>query len=263
MRLLELPRLCILVLWRVGLKAHIIAHDLFKISLVPPSNRSQVLALKTPGETPLDQAQQHPRPNAYEYKPLPHGLICLLVLYSGKPKYPLRGYLITRRFYQTSYPQPYEALSYVWGDMAQQSSMILNNEHFDINQNLCTALHHLRSTTSNRTLCIDAICINQVDESERDRQVLLMGDIYACAENVVNWLGPSTPNTALGLKILAFLFGDKDISCGTPWKKYKPSLIRAGLRDILKRGYFERIWVVQENALASRITLQVGSATLT
>jgi hypothetical protein len=40
------------------------------------------------------------------------------------------------------------------------------------------------------------------------------GDIYACTENVVNWLGPSTSHTALGLKILALLFGDKDISHG-------------------------------------------------
>jgi hypothetical protein len=40
-------------------------------------------------------------------------------------------------------------------------------------------------------------------------------------------------------------------------------LLRAGLQDILKRDYFKRIWVVQENALASMITLQIGSATLT
>jgi hypothetical protein len=141
--------------------------------------------------------------------------------------------------------------------------MILNNEHFAINQNLHAALEHLRSQTSNPTLWIDAICINQADESERSRQVSLMGDIYTCAVQVVNWLGPSTPNTALGLKILAYLFGDKDISSGPPWENYKASFLCAGLQDILKRDYFERIWVVQENALASMISLQIGSATLT
>lgn len=139
----------------------------------------------------------------------------------------------------------------------------MNDEHFAINQNLYEALQHLRSRTSNRTLWIDAICINQADESERSRQVALMGDIYTCANHVVNWLGPSTQNTALGLEILAFLFGDKDISSRPPWERYKPSVFRAGLQDILKRDYFERIWVVQENALASMITLQIGSATLT
>jgi hypothetical protein len=141
--------------------------------------------------------------------------------------------------------------------------MILNNVHFTINQNLYAALQHLRSETWKQTLWIDAICINQDNVSERNHQVSLMGDIYSCAWHVVNWLGPSTPNTALGLEILAFLFGDKDITSVPPWEKYKPSLLRAGLKDILKRDYFERIWVVQENALASRITLQIGSATLT
>lgn len=253
-----------LVLWRVGLKAQIIAHDLFKSFLVPPSNKSQVLIFKDSGEICSDQEQQHFRADVYEYKPLPHNFIRLLILYSGKPKDPLRGYLITKRFYKTSNQNPYEALSYVWGDSAHHQSMILNNQHFDINQNLYAALHHLRSRTANRTLWIDAICINQADESERDRQVSLMGDIYACAENVVNWLGLSTPNTALGLKTLAFLFGDKDISHGkTPWENHKPSVLRASLQDILQRDYFERIWVVQENALASRITLQLGSETLT
>jgi hypothetical protein len=205
--------------------------------------------------------QQHSKSDVY--RPLPHNFIRLLVLYSGKPKDPLRGNLITNRFHDKSFQQPYEALSYVWGDSARRKSVILNNEHFAINQNLHAALQHLRSQTSKPTLWIDAICINQADESERSRQVSLMGDIYTCAVQVVNWLGPSTPNTALGLKILAYLFGDKDISSGPPWENYKASFLCAGLQDILKRDYFERIWVVQENALASMITLQIGSATLT
>jgi hypothetical protein len=205
--------------------------------------------------------QQHFKSDVY--KPLPQNFIRLLVLYPGKAKDPLRGHLITNRFHEESFQKRYEALSYVWGDSAHRNSMILNDEPFAINQNLYAALQHLRSKSSNRTLWIDAICINQADESERDRQVSLMGDIYACAENVVNWLGPPTSNTALGLKLLAFLFGDEDISSGAPWENCKPSVLRAGLQDILQRDYFKRIWVVQESALASRITLQVGSATLT
>ena len=200
--------------------------------------------------------------NSHVYRPLPHNFIRLLVLYPGKPKDPLRGYLITNRFHEKSFRQPYEALSYVWGDSTRRKSMILNDEHFAINQNLHVALQHLREETWKRELWIDAICINQDDESERSRQVSFMGDIYACATRVVNWLGPSTPNTALGLEILAYLFGDKDMSSEPPWENHKSALLRAGLQDILKRDYFGRIWVVQENALASMIILQVGSATL-
>jgi Heterokaryon incompatibility protein (HET) len=162
-------------------------------------------------------------------------------LYSGKPKDPLRGYLITRKFYNKSYNQPYEALSYVWGDSERRKSMILNNQHFAITPNLYTALQHIRSETSNRFLWIDAICINQADKSERNYQLSIMGDIYKCAQQVVNWLGPATPNTALGMEVLAFLFGDEDITSGPPWENHKASLLRAGLDDILKRDYFQRI----------------------
>ncbi|KAF1976572.1 hypothetical protein BU23DRAFT_455614, partial [Bimuria novae-zelandiae CBS 107.79] len=40
-----------------------------------------------------------------------------------------------------------------------------------------------------------------------------------------------------------------------------PSLIPTALNDILQREYFRWIWVVQENALAAKNTLQVGRET--
>ena len=140
--------------------------------------------------------------------------------------------------------------------------MILNDEHFVITKNLYEALQHIRSETSNRTIWVDAISIDQAYEPELNNQVSIMGDIYTCAGHVVNWLGPATSNTNMGMDVLAFLFGDEDITYRPPWKKYKASLLRAGLNDILKRDYFERIWTIQENALASKITLQAGHRTL-
>jgi hypothetical protein len=141
--------------------------------------------------------------------------------------------------------------------------MVLNNEHISITQNLYDALRHVRFEDSNREIWVDTLCINQADIPERNHQVSLMGDIYSSAVHVVNWLGPATQNTALGMKTLEFLLGEEDVTVKPPWEKHRSSLIHAGLNDILKRNYFQRIWVVQENALASKLTLQAGFETVT
>lgn len=90
-----------------------------------------------------------------------------------------------------------------------------------------------------------------------------MSDIYKCAKNVVNWLGPETSNTAIGIEILEFLFSAADITFLPSWERYRAQVVRNGLNEILKRDYFQRIWVVQENALALEIILQAGSRMLT
>jgi len=47
----------------------------------------------------------------------------------------------------------------------------------------------LRVLTSNNYLWIDALCINQSDNVEREIQVPLMGSIYTNARHVIVWLG--------------------------------------------------------------------------
>lgn len=43
-------------------------------------------------------------------------------------------------------------------------------------------------------LWVDAICINQDDPAEKGRQILLMGEIYAKATQVIVWLGYAGPD---------------------------------------------------------------------
>jgi hypothetical protein len=67
-----------------------------------------------------------------------------------------------------------------------------------VRQNLWHALNHLRcDKTTDRVLWIDALCINQEDEEERDRQVGFMGELYSNARTVLAWLGcPEQVNPA-------------------------------------------------------------------
>lgn len=56
--------------------------------------------------------------------------------------------------------------------------------------------------TSNSSSWIDALCINQYDEAEKERQVRNMFHIYQKASTVLVWLGPAGPGTCLGADIL-------------------------------------------------------------
>jgi hypothetical protein len=51
-------------------------------------------------------------------------------------------------------------------------------------------------------LWTDAICINQADLNKQKAQVLMMGDIYRCAETVIAWLGKDFSDTDLAIKAL-------------------------------------------------------------
>jgi hypothetical protein len=194
------------------------------------------------------------------YRPLPSTHIRVLTLYGGVRNEELRGYLTMK---WRGKVQDYDALSYVWGNSTCTKSMLLNNKKILITQDLYDALCHARYSVYERNLWIDALCINQANVKELNAQVSEMGDTYSRAASVINWLGLPTKHTALGLKFLEYLLGEQDMSVKPLWEMYHPTLIRAGLNDILKRDYFERIWVVQENALASKIILQIGYQTVT
>lgn len=99
---------------------------------------------------------------------------------------PLECRLVHRNLYGDAHE--YEALSYVWGDPKLTAEIILNNEPYFITPNLEMAMRYLRRPSVERTLWVDALCINQHDLVERSQQVLLMKDIYARCTVDLAWM---------------------------------------------------------------------------
>lgn len=83
---------------------------------------------------------------------------------------------------------PYEALSYTWGGDSKPRHIICNNLQIDITESLFEALHQFRKQDRNRSMWVDALCINQSDD-EKSSQIPLMKHIYARATCVLIWLG--------------------------------------------------------------------------
>lgn len=93
----------------------------------------------------------------------------------------------------------YPAISYNWGDEEDTRPIMLNNRVVQVTANLAAFLRHAqhgRHLWGIRNAWIDALCINQKDDSEKSWQVQMMRDIYAGADEVYAWLGRATRLTA-------------------------------------------------------------------
>jgi Heterokaryon incompatibility protein (HET) len=164
----------------------------------------------------------------------------------------------------------YEAISYCWGDPAMTRFIICNGSQLQVTVNLEAALRHLRCPETNRVLWADAICINQADPLERSRQVQIMRNIYEGAKGVLAWLGERTRSSQIALRLVdefveASLKSLKDsgqltlrklVANGLSANRMKNGV--APLKELLRRPWFHRLWVVQEVAVAGEVTIMCG-----
>lgn len=106
----------------------------------------------------------------------------------------------------------YEAISYTWGDNTIRQIVYFHNGRRGIHVgiNCHDMLGYLRHKHDNRTLWIDAICIDQGNLIERAAQVCIMDEIYASASCVVIHLGKETPGSSLLFQHLVEVDEDKN-----------------------------------------------------
>jgi hypothetical protein len=143
----------------------------------------------------MNDLSRRPVPNFY--RPLPPKFIRVLELEAGEFSDSIVGWLVP----QAVDAEPYEAISYVWGNPRNRRDIIIDGATLSVTANLhgaLTAFRH-RPITENsdepdgrqpvRRLWADAVCINQEDLQERMSQVELMSSIFAGARRVLSWLG--------------------------------------------------------------------------
>ncbi|KAH7409872.1 heterokaryon incompatibility protein-domain-containing protein [Phaeosphaeria sp. MPI-PUGE-AT-0046c] len=145
----------------------------------------------------------------YNYTPLPRNQIRLLVLKPGSFNDDVYVSIIAvDDALAGGEDWPYCALSYHWGggdsnntifvqeDAASRSLRTVEDvvdakrpKKSKIRANLYEALKNLRDENLDVSLWVDALCINQFDEDEKNEQVCKMAQIYSKAYNVSIWLG--------------------------------------------------------------------------
>jgi hypothetical protein len=155
----------------------------------------------------------------------------------------------------------YEAISYAWGVDASSAAIDVHDPEtpatLAVKPNVDIMLRHLRYEKQERCLWIDALCINQEDAKEKERQVQFMGRIYEEADTVLVWLGPSSD----GLERVDVLFKELLHSTQLQRKGHIAGLNQI-LETLLSRPWFWRRWIVQEVLLAKQATLLCGNHTI-
>jgi hypothetical protein len=91
----------------------------------------------------------------------------------------------------------YETISYCWSDAAQRKVIALNSHKISVSSSSAAALRCVRLCHSDRTVWLDAICINQNDFEERSRQVAMMGAIYRNGARNLIYLGDEEVGEAI------------------------------------------------------------------
>jgi len=196
--------------------------------------------------------------STFKYQPLEQSdKIRLLVLQPGSGTSPIECSLL----HKTLGTQPYEALSYEWKDASDCDPMIVvDGCDVRVRKNLRDALLQIRLVEENRYLWIDALCINQADVCERNKQVQKMGKIYKGARSVISWLGLASNNSDLAMEKLEsvgeFMEGHdaKLFSLVDSFQNIQCQAILA----LCQRSYWQRAWILQEVFLARKLVVHCG-----
>jgi hypothetical protein len=182
-------------------------------------------------------------------------------------------------------PLKYVALSYTWengyASVPQEISLASNQR--SVSSNLADALRQLRREFEDVIVWADQLCINQDDLAEKASQILKMKSIFAKASTVVAWLGVSSPNTDLVFTTLRHIHAHKralwrspsgimsEIARGlnqtdseTVWDTALVlNRLSTALPEFASRRYWNRLWVLQEYVVATKVLVTCGGNNIT
>jgi len=170
----------------------------------------------------------------------------------------------------------FAALSYEWGNPKSLSKIVVDDIGVSVTRNLADALKHIQRVCRSRSenfrgsdgqrIWVDALCINQLDIAERNLQVKRMNQIYSDAGRVFIWTGLAwetakefsdimsriaTSTLEIDLDVEREL--PREAKTVTKWRQLTLENViwRDGMRNLMARTYFSRLWIIQEIVLAN------------
>ncbi|XXH05510.1 hypothetical protein Hte_011940 [Hypoxylon texense] len=194
---------------------------------------------------------------------------------------------------------PFEALSYTWNTRPREKPswpILVETAAGDLQElliykNLFLALQSLwNSQLTTLPIFADQICINQHDIPERNFHVALMGELYSRCARVIVWLGPATTRSDTLFDFARTIGGEASVvallsippqerlrlmdaivdrTCSEDDElfnvvtRFEPEFPVAGYAEVLKRGWFTRLWIIQEASLAPDGLLFCGEKSFT
>lgn len=219
--------------------------------------------------TPTDYGTPF-REESYRYKSLRHrGDIRLLKLLPGNGPMELWGKLehINIRSSKT----PYTAISYVWGSNLKQFKLRTSKGDIPLTASLYLGLRRLRESSEPVFIWADAICINQEDNTEKQKQIPMLTDIFRSATHVYAWIGEEQNESRLAIETLMQIrtlslkpdvWPDSIPQIPRRWQQRSIPPVEDPSWDsiftLLGRQWFRRVWIIQELVLATEVIVVCG-----
>jgi hypothetical protein len=157
-------------------------------------------------------------------------------------------------------PPPYLALSYKTGDPRSSVTMSLDGFQVPISPNLEMALRQLRGSRY-RLIWADSLCIDQQDEKEKAAQIIRIRAIYKEAQLVAAWIGIELDGSDQVMQLLGSIqyeHSGRGKSVSTPIKSMIRSSMNHQLEKFFWRSFWNRLWIIQEIVVASRVSIFCG-----
>ena len=208
---------------------------------------------------------------SFPYRDLDHTRkeIRLLVLEPGSGLDPIQC-KFEQAFLSGDTKPAYDTISYVWGDPAFRGSVHLGDYELSVPISAERSLRHIRLANRERTLWIDAVCINQSNIAERGSQVAHMREIYlgSIMNHILLGDGEDDASASQALATVQLLFDEaqRETNNFATWRETvmpsgswvwstKPSTVPLSgepLIGLFSSKWFSRLWLVP-NSLNARI----------
>lgn len=156
----------------------------------------------------------------------------------------------------------YTAVSYAWGNGKALRTITVDGRQVPVRGNLWSCLYHLTQYWKQEKpspmwrqwdhIWVDALCINQADDREKEAQIRQMDKIFARATEVSAWLGQHRDPGSMHWRE-----DTGKISSSWAWD------LDDRLHDVIHRPYWNRMWIVQELMLAEDVRFHIGDVSFT
>ena len=143
----------------------------------------------------------------------------------------------------------YKAVSYAWGPEDNPTRILLGGILHSVTKNLACLLARLRQSSTSVYLWVDALCINQKNEKEKQHQIGLMWKIYGNAPGLIIWLGEDTGKNDTAMKVVER--NEKFYSTSIHPLTATSAEISC-FRTLTGQSWWKRAWIVQEFILGTR-----------
>ncbi len=217
---------------------------------------------------------KRPRKRTFYYDKLPDRHSRILQVTSELKRNGRRSFTTHLRSFPVSSLPHFVALSYAWPKPGSPVQTIkCNGQAIAISAHVHTAFESLcpAGSASSFAIWVDAICIDQENDIEKNKQVSHMGSVHGLATQVIVWLGLNKLVRQYRHEIES-LARRRDYLQSLEqerlhgWQNFSFSGLEAALSEViysfLASPWFRRLWIVQEVCLGRLVSVLCDACTV-